>query len=615
MQTSADLIQGANHDVDSNEGGNDDEEMAGTGSDVSLPKNLNWHALANNWAKPSATASLGVINKGTICNGDAVTQTLPPKRRWGRKAAMFIRKVVRRASSEVAQHGAAPGLGVAEMASGIGVAFTSSRRKEEAGNLVEQHRADKDSILRYGGDYTLALAYAGTVDSAAVKKLPHIAVFDTSEDVGRAAVTCNRGQVPRLVQLLSKSYNPCVLSGVTLALGLSCAGTGSPEAMALLEPMSKDPPKRARASLAPTRTTFAEIVADKHEDPMARSLFAYPAATKPSTKEAIQKVETDALSTTVKDRARGREEDKAKAAEAGEVMETDEKKTEPKPKNDDTSMKVDMADAKPAKEGAPAAIKPKKQREPSSEKLSNRFPSRGTVPAHETRSRIVAIDEKGPKEGSYTALGGWESGTQSAPESYPVGSSFPSPPTTENPGDPSITQVDFDMGSYSEPTGLSAHPGLSSPPPDETNDSSTPTKHHPAGHLVSLDNLRIAKSRIRRLDGASEVKSGGYGDVELAILDAEQPDGGRPASEGVNHVAVKKIRYGTDDDDDRVLARFTREIKLVSDLDDENIVKIIGFVEHFEEGVLWMVFPWEKNGNLREFVRSANWELPERISL
>ncbi|KAG9021737.1 hypothetical protein FS837_007017, partial [Tulasnella sp. UAMH 9824] len=28
-----------------------------------------------------------------------------------------------------------------------------------------------------------------------------------------------------------------------------------------------------------------------------------------------------------------------------------------------------------------------------------------------------------------------------------------------------------------------------------------------------------------------------------------------------------------------------------------------------------MVFSWEKNGNLREFVRSANWELPERVSL
>lgn len=44
-------------------------------------------------------------------------------------------------------------------------------------------------------------------------------------------------------------------------------------------------------------------------------------------------------------------------------------------------------------------------------------------------------------------------------------------------------------------------------------------------------------------------------------------------------------------------------------------MKIVGFVEDVAQGVAWMVFRWEKNGNLREFVRSANWELPERVSL
>ncbi|KAG8987204.1 proteasome regulatory particle base subunit, partial [Tulasnella sp. 427] len=351
---------------------------------------------------------------------------------------------------------------------------------EEADQVVEQLLADKDSILRYGGVYTLALAYAGTADNAAVKKLLHIAVSDTSDDVRRAAVTClafllfkNPGQVPRLVQLLSESYNPHVRCGATLALGLSCAGTGSSEAIALLEPMAKDPVDFVRQgalialamiliqqteasspSLAPTRASFAKIISDKHEDPMARfgaavaqglidaggrnvtislqsragsknmgaiigmalfcqfwywyplahcaslafeptgiiglsesletpafdfisnakpSLFAYPAPTKPPTKEAIQKVETAVLSTTAKARAREREKEKAKAAEAGEAMETDEKKTEAKPKDDDASMKVDETDpsAKPAEDGAPATGKPKKQREPSSEKLSN----------------------------------------------------------------------------------------------------------------------------------------------------------------------------------------------------------------------------------------------------
>ncbi|KAG9017127.1 proteasome regulatory particle base subunit [Tulasnella sp. 427] len=94
----------------------------------------------------------------------------------------------------------------------IGEAFTSYGHQEEADKMVEQLLANKDSILRYAGVYTLALAYAGTADNA-VKNLLHVAVSDTSDDVRRATVTClaflfeNTGQVPRPVQLLSESYN------------------------------------------------------------------------------------------------------------------------------------------------------------------------------------------------------------------------------------------------------------------------------------------------------------------------------------------------------------------------------------------------------------------------
>ena len=70
----------------------------------------------------------------------------------------------------------------------------------------------QDPILRYGGVYTLALAYAGTSNNDTVWGLLHIAVSDTSDDVRRAAVTLlafllfkNPGQVPRIVQLLSEA--------------------------------------------------------------------------------------------------------------------------------------------------------------------------------------------------------------------------------------------------------------------------------------------------------------------------------------------------------------------------------------------------------------------------
>lgn len=175
------------------------------------------------------------------------------------------------------------------------------------------YRSLQDPILRYGGVYTLALAYAGTANNEAVRKLLHIAVSDTSDDVRRAAVTSlafllfkNPGRVPRVVQLLSESYNPHVRCGATLALGIACAGTGlqvcfpfprfcivlicqMQDAVDILEPMTKDSVDFVRQgafialgmilveqteasspSLESVRAKYAKVISDKHEDPMAR---------------------------------------------------------------------------------------------------------------------------------------------------------------------------------------------------------------------------------------------------------------------------------------------------------------------------------------------------------
>ena len=87
--------------------------------------------------------------------------------------------------------------------------------------------------MRYGGIHALALAYAGTGNNNAIRRLLHVAVSDVNDDVRRAAVTAlgfilfrNPSHVPRIVQLLSESYNPNVRYGAALALGISCAGTG-----------------------------------------------------------------------------------------------------------------------------------------------------------------------------------------------------------------------------------------------------------------------------------------------------------------------------------------------------------------------------------------------------
>ncbi|KIO24753.1 hypothetical protein M407DRAFT_25902 [Tulasnella calospora MUT 4182] len=135
----------------------------------------------------------------------------------------------------------------------------------------------------------------------------------------------------------------------------------------------------------------------------------------------------------------------------------------------------------------------------------------------------------------------------------------------------------------------------------------------PITFLENRGDLRIAQRQIKPLAG-SNPKAGSKADVEAATL--------APANLTHNskynfteYVAVKKVRFDDNSNDNRVLAAFVHEIELVDGLCHDNIVKIIGFVEDIKNGIAWMVFSWEQNGNLREFVRSASWELPERVSL
>ncbi len=129
----------------------------------------------------------------------------------------------------------------------VGIAFVMYGQREKADEVIKSLTEEKvrwtsevdsanalqDSIMRYGGMFTIALAYAGTGNNKAIRKLLHVAVSDVNDDVRRSAVTAlgfvlfrNHTQVPRVVQLLAESYNPHVRHGATLALGISCAGTG-----------------------------------------------------------------------------------------------------------------------------------------------------------------------------------------------------------------------------------------------------------------------------------------------------------------------------------------------------------------------------------------------------
>uniref|UniRef100_A0A2P2MRE3 26S proteasome non-ATPase regulatory subunit 1 homolog n=1 Tax=Rhizophora mucronata TaxID=61149 RepID=A0A2P2MRE3_RHIMU len=178
----------------------------------------------------------------------------------------------------------------------LGIALTVYGREEEADTLIEQMTRDQDPILRYGGMYALALAYRGTANNKAIRQLLHFAVSDVSDDVRRTAVLAlgfvlysEPEQTPRIVSLLSESYNPHVRYGAALAVGISCAGTGLSEAISLLEPLTSDVVDFVRqgaliamamvmvqmneasdSRVGTFRRQMEKIILDKHEDTMSK---------------------------------------------------------------------------------------------------------------------------------------------------------------------------------------------------------------------------------------------------------------------------------------------------------------------------------------------------------
>ena len=347
----------------------------GTTSDVFLRGNLEWLGKAQNWAKFTATSSLGLIHWGHEGEALKVMSTYLPKdssgsgggayaeggslyalglihANHGHNIIGYLQEQLTAASSEVVQHGGCLGLGLAAMGTArgdifdlllqhlhkseavigeaagialglvmlgsaneeaikvmieyaketphekilrglaIGISLIMYATLDDADVLIETLLADKDPLLRRSGIYTIAMAYCGTGNNKAIRKLLHVAVSDVDDDVRRAAVTClgfilfqTPEQCPNAVSLLSESYNPHVRCGASLALGIACAGTGNKEALSLLETLTDDPSNFVRQNahiasamillqqseasnsrLAKFRDSYIKVVSDKHED-------------------------------------------------------------------------------------------------------------------------------------------------------------------------------------------------------------------------------------------------------------------------------------------------------------------------------------------------------------
>lgn len=308
---------------------------AGTTDDSFIRSNLHWLGKAQNWAKFTATASLGVIHKGNLSEGRKIMEPYLPGSRaasryikggslyglglifagHGREIISYLKSNIVDNSSTVGDedidvllHGASLGIGLAGMGSAngeiydalkevlygdsansgeaaslgmgltmlgtgnetalndmftyaqetqhgnitrglaMGLALINYGREELADGLIEKMLQHENGLIRYGGAFAIALAYAGTGNNKAVKKLLHIAVSDSDDDVRRAAVIAlgfvlirDYTTVPRIVELLSESHNAHVRCGTAFALGIACAGRGLQAAVDVLEPLTKDP--------------------------------------------------------------------------------------------------------------------------------------------------------------------------------------------------------------------------------------------------------------------------------------------------------------------------------------------------------------------------------------
>ncbi|KAL7991133.1 hypothetical protein Chor_014563, partial [Crotalus horridus] len=224
---------------------------------------------ATNWAKFTATASLGVIHKGHEKEALQLMATYLPKdtspgsayqeggglyalglihANHGGDIIDYLLNQLKNASNDIVRHGGSLGLGLAAMGTArqdvydllktnlyqddavtgeaaglalglvmlgsknaqaiedmvgyaqetqhekilrglaVGIALVMYGRMEEADALIESLCRDKDPILRRSGMYTVAMAYCGSGNNKAIRRLLHVAVSDVNDDVRRAAV-------------------------------------------------------------------------------------------------------------------------------------------------------------------------------------------------------------------------------------------------------------------------------------------------------------------------------------------------------------------------------------------------------------------------------------------
>lgn len=162
---------------------------AGTTSDIFLRENLEWLGFATNWAKFSATAALGVIHKGHFEESMNILGPYLPQQGGtesgiagaqyseggalyalglvnagcgsGRHVEEYLRNTMKVSTSEVVQHGAALGLGVAGMGG----------KNAETYEELKQILFNDSAVAGEAAGYAMGLIMLGTADANAASEM------------------------------------------------------------------------------------------------------------------------------------------------------------------------------------------------------------------------------------------------------------------------------------------------------------------------------------------------------------------------------------------------------------------------------------------------------------
>merc|ERR1712013_798009 len=279
---------------------------SGTTHDQFLRDNLDWLSRATNWAKLSATATLGVIHRGHEKESLSLMQSYLPKDSSGTSSGYaeggglyalglihanhggditeYLLGQVKDAGSEQIKHGGCLGLGLAAMGT-------------HRADVYEQLKFclyQDDAVTGEAAGLAMGLCELGSKSVAAIEDMVAYAQETQHEKilrglaVGIALVMYGRlEEADPLIESLTRDKDAILRrSGMYT---IACAGTGNKEALGLIEPMKNDPTNYVRqgALIASAmilvqqteqtcpkvkdfRALYQKVITDKHEDVMAK---------------------------------------------------------------------------------------------------------------------------------------------------------------------------------------------------------------------------------------------------------------------------------------------------------------------------------------------------------